>query len=284
MATKNKRSKLDVEISRVQKNTRNKIYRFRAKGVSDEEIAEIDPRRSTKGMTTKEKRAYLRTLQAFNGRETGYTAGVDNNGVAGLIKTSTLREYQKAERAANQYKRKLARAATRRYGSLPVVLRGNDMSMEDYAKDHAKGYINEDLAYERGYLKPVKRQGGFSSEAQALRAIEAQRNAVKKAEQVDKNLLSYKNAIVNKMMEENAPVEVVTRVRNLTLNQLQYLYYNTDFSADVQVFHYRSYYYEQGHTKPGQNVYTRSYESMVSAMDTAQRVVKSTPFRPLVRK
>ena len=98
---------------------------------------------------------------------------------------------------------------------------------------------------------------------------------------VDTNLQNYKDSIVNKMMAENAPVEVVTRVRNLTLNQLQYLYYNTDFSSDVEVFHYDSY-YEKGYVKPSHDVFDSAYASMVEAMDTAQRVVKPTPFVPLV--
>lgn len=276
-----KRTKLDREISRVQKNTRNKIYRFRVKGVSEEDIARIDPRRSTKGMTTAEKRAYLKELQTFNGRDTGYTAGQDGLGNVGVVPTPLVRQYYAEERRANAYKQRLQSAAKRRYGKKPVVLDGRAMTPAEYAEGHSMGVINQELAYARGYLAPVKRKYGFSSEAQARRAIESQRSAIERASMVDSNLLNYKNAIINKMESENAPVEVVVRVRNLTLNQLQYLYYNTDFSSDVETFHYQSF-YESGHPRPSQNIFDSAYDSMVSAMDTAQRVVKSAPFSPLV--
>lgn len=277
----NKRSELDREISRVQKNTRNKIYRFRVKGVSDADIAAVDPRRSTKGMTTAQKRAYLRELQTFNGRDTGYTAGVDWQGNAGLAPTPLVKQYYAEERRANAYKKQLASAARRRYGQKAVVVKGGEMTMKEYSAMHEKGFVDYSLAYERGFLAPTKRQYGFTSEAQVRRAIESQKKAIERASMVDTNLQNYKDAIVNKMMAENAPVEVVTRVRNLTLNQLQYLYYNTDFSSDVEVFHYQSY-YEKGYVKPSHDVFESAYSSMVEAMDTAQRVVKSTAFIPLV--
>lgn len=277
----NKRSELDREISRVQKNTRNKIYRFRVKGVSDADIAAVDPRRSTKGMTTAQKRAYLAELQTFNGRDTGYTAGVDWQGNAGLAPTALVKQYYAEERRANAYKKQITSAARRRYGQKAVVVKGGEMTMKEYSDLHEKGLVDYSLAYERGFLAPTKRQYGFTSEAQVRRAIESQKKAVERASMVDTNLQNYKDAIVNKMMAENAPVEVVTRVRNLTLNQLQYLYYNTDFSSDVEVFHYQSY-YEKGYVKPSYDVFESAYDSMVEAMDTAQRVVKSAPFIPLV--
>lgn len=277
----NKRSELDREISRVQKNTRNKIYRFRVKGVSDADIAAVDPRRSTKGMTTAQKRAYLAELQTFNGRDTGYTAGVDWQGNAGLAPTPLVKQYYAEERRANAYKKQITSAARRRYGQKAVVVKGGEMTMKEYSDLHEKGLVDYSLAYERGFLAPTKRQYGFTSEAQVRRAIESQKKAVERASMVDTNLQNYKDAIVNKMVAENAPVEVVTRVRNLTLNQLQYLYYNTDFSSDVEVFHYQSY-YEKGYVKPSHDVFESAYDSMVEAMDTAQRVVKSAPFTPLV--
>lgn len=277
-----KRTKLDREISRVQKNTRNKIYRFRVKGVSEEDISRIDPRRPTKGMTTAEKRAYLKELQTFNGRDTGYTAGQDWEGNVGVVPTALVRQYYAEERRANAYKRRLQSAAKRRYGRKPVVLDGRVMTPAEYAEGHGMGVINQELAYARGYLAPVKRQYGFSSEAQVRRAIESQRAAIDRASMVDRNLANYKTAIINKMESENAPAEVVARVRDLTLNQLQYLYYNTDFASDVETFHYQSF-YESGHPRPSQNIFDSAYDSMVTAMDTARRVVKSAPFSPLVR-
>lgn len=276
-----KRSRLDREISRVQKNTRNKIYRFRLKGVSEEDISRIDPRRSTKWMTTAEKRAYLKELQTFNGRDTGYTAGQDGFGNVGVVPTQLVRQYYAEERRANAYKQRLQTAAKRRYGKKPVVLDGRVMTPAEYAEGHSMGVINQELAYARGYLAPVRRKYGFSSEAQVKRAIESQRSAIDRASMVDRNLLNYKEAIINKMESENAPTDVVTRVRNLSLNQLQYLYYNTDFPSDVETFHYQSF-YMAGHVRPSQNIFDSAYDSMVSAMDTAQRVVKSSPFAPLV--
>lgn len=277
----NKRSNLDVEISRVQKNTRNKIYRFRKKGLSEEDIAEIDPRRSTKGMTTAEKRAYLRQLQTFNGRETGYTVGADYTGNVGAVPTSLVREYQREQRRTNELKRKTRDAAMRRYGNLPVMRKGEQMSMDEYNERFGQWVANSELGYDRGYMAPVVRQYGFSSVGQVKRAIESQRRAYERVREVDRNLANYKQSIINKMGEEGAPVDVITRVRNLTLNQLQYIYYNTDFASLVSSFHYQSY-YDAGYIE-ARAIKEASYDPLRNVMDAAQRLVPSTAFRPLVR-
>ena len=276
-----RRAKTDIELSRVLKNTRNKIYRFRKKGLSEAQIAEIDPRRSTKGMTWAQKRAYIKELQAFNGRETGYTVRPDGLGEVGAVPTRMVREYQRVEREVNREKRRLRRAAEGRYGNLPVVKGGNVMSRADYEEQYGQWVKSSDLAYDRGYLAEVRRDVGFSSVEQLRRAIDAQRKALEKVRAVDTNLASYKQSIVNKLMEENAPADVVTGVRNLTLNQLQYLYYNSDFAAEVSTFHYQSYYAE-GYLRPKESYFEDLYDNLRVTLETAQRVIPSTSFSPLI--
>ena len=272
---------LDLQISRAQKNTRNKIYRFRKKGLDEERLAEIDPRRSTKDMTTAEKRAYLAELKKFNGRFTGYTVGADSNGDVGAVPTQMVMEYRKIEREANKLKKKLASAAQRAYGSMPVMKNGNEMTRAEYDKRFGEWVKYSDLAYDRGYLKVARRQYGFSSEQQLMRAIDAQRNAIEKVKRIDTNLLNYKESIVNRMREENAPIDIVVGVENLTLNQLQYLYYNSDFASQVSQYHYESYYAE-GHLRRSDAAFERSFDNVRDLLESAQRNVPSTPFRPLL--
>ena len=91
-----KRTALDKEISRAQKNTRSKLYRLRKRGATNTE--ELSPIESTQGMNGSQKAAYLRRLKRFNERSNSYV--VQENNVA--IPRKTLEEYRKAESEANK--------------------------------------------------------------------------------------------------------------------------------------------------------------------------------------
>lgn len=95
MAKRRKRTALDKEISKAQRNTRNKLYRLRKRGATN--TAELSPIESTEGMNGSQKAAYLRKLKRFNERSNSYV--VQQNNVA--IPKRTLEEFRAAEAKAN---------------------------------------------------------------------------------------------------------------------------------------------------------------------------------------
>jgi len=98
MASRN-RTALDKQISRAQKNARNKLYRIRQAGAINTE--EFDPRVSQqelKGMNGSQKKAYLRKLELFNKRQNKIIVQ-PQNGVA--IPETKLKAYRQAELEVN---------------------------------------------------------------------------------------------------------------------------------------------------------------------------------------
>lgn len=94
-----KRTELDKQISRAQKNARNKLYRIRQNGAINDE--EFDPRVSQaelKHMNGSQKKAYLNKLELFNNRANKVIVQ-PGNGIA--IPETKLKEYRQAELELN---------------------------------------------------------------------------------------------------------------------------------------------------------------------------------------
>jgi hypothetical protein len=72
-----KRTEIDKEVSRLQKNARNKLYRLRQKGAINAQISAafnpVIPAAELKGMSAVEKRQYAQKLREFNARENVYS-------------------------------------------------------------------------------------------------------------------------------------------------------------------------------------------------------------------
>lgn len=93
------RTELDKQISRAQKNARNKLYRIRQNGAINSE--EFDPRVSQvelKQMNGSQKKAYLKKLELFNSRANKVIVQ-PGNGIA--IPETKLKEYRQAELELN---------------------------------------------------------------------------------------------------------------------------------------------------------------------------------------
>lgn len=285
MARNKKPTPLDLEIRRLEKNARNKISRMRVKGVSDEDLSAIDPRQAQlKGqMNGSQKAAYARRLARFNERGS-YVVGQDAAGNVGVVRGAVIRAYKAAEKAANDLKNKVIKAAERMYGNRPFARETapNGMSREQY--NFAAGPGAGDAAaekYRRGFLGPVRRQYGFSSEAQAKRAIEAQKGAMERVRDVDRQLGNYRTSIVNRMREEGAPEEVWKAVRSLTNQQLQYLYYNTDFAELTGRFNYKTFY--QRHTRVDDSYREGAYQPVIEMVQLAKREFPRGRFHGVTR-
>lgn len=275
-----KRTDLDKTISRLQKNARNKMYRMRKAGASDEDIAAIDPRRSTAGMNGSQKAAYARELERFNRRGGTYSITRDYWGDVAIVPTAKLNEYQRAERDFNNWIDKVRKNAQRQYGNLPYF---SGDALEPLSKQEWEGRYGpmRETAYNSGEFMNVHREYGFGSEKQLDDAIERLNKRRGKVEHVDKNLMNYKRSIVNKMREDGADPTAIRAVNSLTRSQMQYLYLNTDFSSIVSVYHYRDF-YETGHIKTPRNMIDYTDDVLKDMVKTARKYAPKK-FVPLSR-
>lgn len=277
---KGKRTDLDKTISRLQKNARNKIYRLRKAGASAEELEAIDPRRSTRGMNGSQKAAYARRLERFNARSNGYVMSEDYFGNKALIPRPLIDAYRAAERETNKVIRKVKERAIRMYGSRDFFSSGDTQGKPKEEWDRIYGPMRQS-SYNAGYLEEVHREYGFGSVEAVKRAIAGVKGKIDKLRKVDNNLTNYKRYIVNKMESEGAAPEAVRAVKSLTKSQLQYLYFNSDFSDVVSVYQYEEY-YEQGYLR-SQQVIDISDRQILDMVKTAKRNVPRGPFSALTR-
>ena len=268
MTKRNTRTDLDKTISRLQKNTRNKLYRMRKAGASAEDVYYIDPRKSTEGMTTAEKKAYARELTDFNKRGGTYSLSRDYWGDVGIIPTKKLNEYQRAEKKFNEWITKVRNNAQKQYGQLPYFAGEvpNPVSREEWERMYGPMRQN---AYNSNNLQNVRREYGFANEQQLDNAIKHLNKRMENVRKIDRNLTNYKNAIANKMESEGVGDDAVKAIRSLTRSQLQYLYLNTDFSDLVKMYHYSNYY--DTHIRASQSIYNSTADLLIGMVKTAKK-------------
>ena len=275
---KKKRTDLDKTISRLQKNARNKIYRLRRAGASDEDIAAIDPRRSTKGMNGSSKAAYARALARFNARDNAYTVSEDYFGNRGLIPKGLIKRYREVEASVNKTIRQVQDRAIKLYGGKPYI---SSTDVEGKTKEEWERVYGpmRQSAYNAGYLEEVHRQYGFGSVRAVQNAIESVKKKITKIRQIDNNLSNYKKYIVNRMTSDGADPRTIRAVKSLTKSQLQYLYFNSDFSTIVQTYQYEEY-YAQGYLR-SQQIIELTDNQVYDMVRAAKRVVPRGRFTPL---
>lgn len=275
---KKKRTDLDKTISRLQKNARNKIYRLRRAGASDEDIAAIDPRRATKGMNGSQKAAYARALARFNARDNAYTVSEDYFGNRGLIPTGLIKRYREVEASVNKTIRQVQDRAIKLYGGKPYI---SSTDVEGKTKEEWERVYGpmRQSAYNAGYLEEVHRQYGFGSVRAVQNAIESVKKKITKIRQIDNNLSNYKKYIVNRMTSDGADPRTIKAVKSLTKSQLQYLYFNSDFSTIVQTYQYEEY-YAQGYLR-SQQIIELTDNQVYDMVRAAKRAVPRGRFTPL---
>lgn len=275
---KKKRTDLDKTISRLQKNARNKIYRLRRAGASDEDIAAIDPRRPTKDMNGSQKAAYARALARFNARDNAYTVSEDYFGNRGLIPAGLIKRYREVEASVNKTIRQVQDRAIKLYGGKPYI---SSTDVEGKTKEEWERVYGpmRQSAYNAGYLEEVHRQYGFGSVRAVQNAIESVKKKITKIRQIDNNLSNYKKYIVNRMTSDGADPRTIKAVKSLTKSQLQYLYFNSDFSTIVQTYQYEEY-YAQGYLR-SQQIIELTDNQVYDMVRAAKRAVPRGRFTPL---
>jgi hypothetical protein len=248
-----KRTKLDIEVSRLQKNARNKLYRLRKKGAINATMAAafnpVRPANELKNMSVIEKRQYAESLKDFNKRDTTkyqFTRGtevvIQKEGTPILSVELWEKRIQEAElniiREENSQRLRQIREEV--LGGIP----GSQVRNIDYIEFGS----NVDTP-----IKPVMRTTDFKPGAKT--AYKEVKHRLETALD-DLRVATYKASIANKMKDNDADPKLVSRVKELTDNELLYLHYYTDFSALVAEYEYPDE-YEKGHQAPGAQERTR---------------------------
>ena len=102
---------------------------------------------------------------------------------------------------------------------------------------------------------------------------------ITKIRQIDNNLSNYKKYIVNRMTSDGADPRAIKAVKSLTKSQLQYLYFNSDFSTIVQTYQYEEY-YAQGYLR-SQQIIELTDNQVYDMVRAAKRAVPRGRFTPL---
>lgn len=245
------RTELDKEISRLQKNARNKLYRLRKKGAINAQISAafnpVIPAVELKGMSVVEKRQYAQKLREFNTRENRY---IFNKGTEVVIQSGGTpimsselwqRRLEEAElniiRSENAAKLKSIRESV--LDKIPA----SQVRNIDYIESPMK-YAVDDGRFSA--INPVIRETDFKPGAKvAYTAIKSRITSV-----LDVNRLThYRQAVINKLKENDISDSTLDRIGKLTTAELAYLHYYTDFSVVVDTWQYEAE-YEQGHRSP----------------------------------
>lgn len=227
------RTKADKEISRLLHNVRNKVYRLRKAGASEEQIAAVDPRLSDYGMSHKlggltngsQKAAYMRQLQNFVSRDNSLKVAKNGD----IIPANEVKAYKAAEREANKAKKQAGKHILRVGGKNPEFYMAGG-THEDINSWNANIRLWE--VYKQVY--PVHHTEPFGSRKAALEAIEAQKQAVVNARNWDKRLINYRASIINRLYE-NGNFDLMKRVQGLSNEQFEYMALYTNLN-EVQSF------------------------------------------------
>lgn len=246
-----KRTELDKEVSRLQKNARNKLYRLRQKGAINAQISAafnpVIPAAELKGMSTVEKRQYAQKLREFNARENGYTFNkgtevvIQREGTPIMSTELWQRRLEEAElnviRSENAAKLKSIRE------SVLAKIPDSQVRNIDYIEAPME-YAVDDGRFSA--IKPVIRETEFKPGAKS--SYEKIKSRLTTALNTDR-LLQYKQAVINKLSDNGIDESVLKRLSKLTAEEMAYLHFYTDFGVVVDTWQYEAE-YEKGHRAP----------------------------------
>lgn len=251
------------ELSRLQKNARNKLYRLRKKGITNAQINQMAvPVKSwdeVQTMSVREQNAYARLLREFNSRENRIeTQGKSLNYV--LQRNSNIAlpyekvfEYRIAEAERNIIRAE-RRARLEKIRENVELNKPDDVieAIESITKNLPEKISREDFG--RGGAENLvaqvdPRTTPFKSLKQLENAIKGYTHAVKNAPKTDEALTrqnrGYIESITNRLSDEGyLTEELATILENLSNDQIYYLYHYTEFDALTALFRYQSDYDE----------------------------------------
>lgn len=316
---KKKRTALDIEISKAQKNARNKLYRLRRRGATN--TAELSPIESTAGMNGSQKAAYLRRLKRFNERSNSYV--VQENNVA--IPKRTLEEYRKAESEANrvrmEFRAKIIKSretgAKRFISQLQKAAdaeRKRVMEAQRTGKPYRPDKKNLDIlrkvgAVPRAYadrditldvmqfalaqsdrVMRIERQGKFADimpfimkeDFASVQAAEREIRAAKEAKQDIRDARKHYASWkegIAAKMTANGYGDLTDEIRGLSNSQMDWLHYFTEFDELTSQFKYPSQ-ISMGIQMGDKETMDYAYEEIKRLVRVAETVQKSNYYEP----
>lgn len=246
------------ELSRLQKNARNKLYRLRKKGITNAQINQMAvPVKSwdeVQTMSVREQNAYSRQLREFNSRENRIeTHGKSLNYV--LQRNSNIAlPYEKVfEYRIAEAERNIIRAERR--ARLEKIRENVELNkpdeiieaIESITKNLPEKISREDFGRggaENLVAQVEPRNTPFKSLEQLENAIKGYTRAVKNAPKTDEALTrqnkGYIKTISNRLSDEGYLTEELANILdNLSDDQIFYLYHYTEFDALTSVYRYQ---------------------------------------------
>lgn len=278
------------ELSRLQKNARNKLYRLRKKGVTNAQINQMAvPVKSwdeVQSMSVRDQNAYARQLREFNSRENRIeTQGEAMNYV--LQRNSNIAlPYEKVfEYRILEAERNIIRAERRtRLESIRENIELNKPdevveAIESITKNLPEKISREDFGRggaENLVAQVEARNTPFKSLKQLENAIKAYNRSVKNAPKTDEVLTKrnrgYIDSIANRLSDEGyLTEELVNILDNLTDDQIYYLYHYTDFDSLTAVYRYTRD-YEKGHSGVSEETKGTNYDLISSMLNIVKNI------------
>ena len=278
------------ELSRLQKNARNKLYRLRKKGVTNAQINQMAvPVKSwdeVQSMSVRDQNAYARQLREFNSRENRIeTQGEAMNYV--LQRNSNIAlPYEKVfEYRILEAERNIIRAERRaRLESIRENIELNKPdevveAIESITKNLPEKISREDFGRggaENLVAQVEARNTPFKSLKQLENAIKAYNRSVKNAPKTDEVLTKqnrgYIDSIANRLSDEGyLTEELVNILDNLTDDQIYYLYHYTDFDSLTAVYRYTQD-YEKGHSGVSEETKGTNYDLISSMLNIVKNI------------
>lgn len=278
------------ELSRLQKNARNKLYRLRKKGITNAQMNQMAvPVKSwneVHTMSAREQNAYARQLREFNSRENRIeTQGSSLNYV--LQRNSNIAlPYEKVfEYRIAEAERNIIRAERRsRLESIreKVELNKPDdvvAAIESITKNLPEKISREDFGRggaENLVAQVEPRNTPFKSLGQLENAIKAYNRSVKNAPKTDEVLTKqnrgYIESIINRLSDEGYLTEELANILvNLNDDQIYYLYYYTDFDALTAVYRYERD-YDEGRSGVAEDIKGSNYDRVWSMLNIVKNI------------
>ena len=278
------------ELSRLQKNARNKLYRLRKKGITNAQINEMAvPVKSwekVQTMSKREQNAYARQLREFNARENRIeTQGNSINYV--LQRNSNIAlPYEKVfEYRITEAERNIIRAERRaRLESIRENVEMNKpddvvAAIESITKNLPEKISREDFGRggaENLVAQVEPRNTPFKSLEQLEKAIKAYKRSVKNSPKTDEALTrenrGYIESVSIRLSDEGYLTEELGNIlENLNNDQIYYLYHYTDFDALTSVYRYQRD-YDEGRSGVSEDTKGSNFDQLWKILNAVKNI------------
>lgn len=278
------------ELSRLQKNARNKLYRLRKKGITNAQLNQmavpVKTWNDVQTMSVREQNAYARQLREFNSRENRIeTQGQSLNYI--LQRNSNIAlpyekvfEYRIAEAERNIIRAE-RRARLEKMRENVELNKPDEVieALESITKNLPEKISRDDFGRggtENLVAQVEPRNTPFKSLEQLENAIKAYNRSVKNAPKTDEALTKrnrgYIESVTNRLSDEGyLTKELADILNNLNDDQIYYLYHYTDFDALTAVYRYQRD-YDEGHIGVLEVTKGSNYDVIMSMLNIVKNI------------